>query len=691
MTGPSDNQKTWYITTPIYYVNGRPHIGSALTTVACDFLARYHRLKGEKVWFLTGTDEQATKVLEAAHKAGVAPQEFVDGLAADFKQTWKCFGISYDDFIRTTEPRHIAVVQEVFDRLKKSGDIYKDIYEGWYCVADETYFRDSDVITVGEEKLCPNPECRLPLRRMQEENYFFRLSAYGDRLLAHIEANPKFLEPHFRQNEVVSFIKQGLRDMSVARPGAEWGIRVKDDPKMSVYVWFDALINYLAATGWPNDMERFAELWPANVHAMGKEIYVRFHATLWPAMLMALGLELPKQVYGHGWWVDGEGKKSGKRTGGLPHPVEFAEKLAEVSGASVEIATDALRFLMIREMNFHGDTEYSYESFTKRYNSDLANDLGNLCNRSVTMLSKFFDGVVPVTSEVDRDIASIATTVVADYELALEEFRFHSALEAVWQLVGRMNRYIEERAPWKQAKAGETEALAITLSTCLEAIRIAAVLVQPIMPNASKALFAQIGIDIETSPTDWSRDAKWGLFPAGIAVPAPVPLFPRIQDTATDSSKSQNAPKPKNPNQEKRKLSEQITATEPAVEESTKSDVTTVEASESEVPKFISIDDFLKVELRVGNVIAAETIPKSDKLLKLTVEVAGENRTVLAGIAEMYQPEELVGRQVVVVANLAPRKMRGIESQGMLLAADTEGQAILLQPETRVPSGSRVR
>ncbi|MEP6755603.1 MAG: methionine--tRNA ligase [Chthonomonadales bacterium] len=669
----SSGDKTYFITTPIYYVNGRPHIGSALSTLCCDVLARYHKMLGQKVHFLTGTDEQATKVFEAAQKAGVDPQVFVDDLAADFKQSWADLGIEYNDFIRTTEPRHIEAVQEVFRRLQAKGVIYKDLYEGWYCVADETFFRDSDV---GPDQLCPNAECRQPLRRMSEENYFFRLSDYGDRLLAHIEANPTFLEPEFRRNEVISFIKQGLRDMSVARPTSGWGIPVPGDPSQVVYVWFDALINYLVSAGWPNDDAKFKEIWPANVHLMGKEIYVRFHATLWPAMLMALDLPLPEQVYAHGWWVDAEGRKGGKRTGGLPHPTDFIHSLETLTGTSMQIARDSLRYLLLREMVFHGDSEYSYEGFLKRYNSDLANDLGNLCNRSVTMVNRYFDGVIPTASRFDPEIAEFAAECVKEYQQALTEFRFNTALEAAWKIVARLNRYIEERLPWKQAKAGETEELAVTLYTCLEAIRIVAVLASPVMPDASKFLLKQIGVGNVDNLTMDSALTTGGL-PFGAKVASPEPLFPRINEIPTEMAS------PDAPVETENKLSEPA---EPKV-----APVAVVEEPSVEANSYITIDDFMKVELRVGKIVTAEPIPNATKLLKLTVEIAGEERTVLAGIAEMYQPDELVGRLVVVVANLAPRKMRGIESQGMLLAADVDGQAIFLAPETEVPTGSRVR
>lgn len=675
-----NSSKTVYITTPIYYVNGKPHIGSALTTLCCDVLARYHRLRGEKTWFLTGTDEQATKVYEAAEKAGVPPQEFVDGLAAEFRQTWDAMNFSYDDFIRTTEPRHVEVVQEFFRRLKAADCVYTDLYEGWYSVSDETFYRDSDV------KDGVAIETGKPVVRVSEENYFFRLSAFGDRLLQHIEANPDFLQPDFRRNEVISFIKQGLRDMSVTRANNGWGIPVPGEPDKVVYVWFDALINYLAATGWPNDEARYHELWPADLHMMAKEIFVRFHATLWPAMLMALDLPLPKTVYAHGWWVDAEGKKEGKSTGGLPHPVEFAQEITSLSGASQEIAVDALRYLLLREMVFHGDSEYLKENFLRRYNTDLANDLGNLCNRSVNMVSRYFEGIVPVPAHVDDEIAALAREVVAECEMALREFRFNSALESAWRLVGRMNRYIEERRPWTQAKNGETAELAVTLYTCLEAVRVTALLIAPVMPTAADALLRQVGVTTGLEGAQWQDADTWGLLPPGAQVPAPLPLFPRIQleEKPAGNAQAANGTKSGNKKREDRKVSEEGTEkpTPPVPEAS---------AEAAPQAEYITIDDFLKVDLRTANVLAAEKLPNSDKLLKLTIEVGGTERTVLAGIAEMYQPEELVGKQVVVVANLAPRKMRGVESQGMLLAADVEGQAILLQPETKVPSGARVR
>lgn len=651
----SATRKPFYITTPIYYVNGRPHIGSALTTVCCDVLARWHRQRGLPAWFLTGTDEQATKVHEAALAAGVPPQEFVDGLAQEFVAAWRALHIANDDFIRTTEPRHIDAVQEFFRRLRSTGDAYKGMYEGWYCVSDETFFRDSDV---GPDHLCPNPECRKPLLREQTESYFFRLSRYAEPLLAHIEANPGFLQPEFRRNEVVSFIRQGLRDTSITRTNRGWGIPVPDEPDKVIYVWFDALINYLAATGWPSDEERYRTLWPADVHLMAKEIFVRFHATLWPAMLMAIGVPLPRTVYAHGWWVDAEGKKEGKRTGGLPHPSEFSALIARKSGADMDVAADALRYLLLREMVFHGDSEFSEAAFLNRYNTDLANDLGNLCNRTATMVHRYLRGRTPSAARLSTEIEQTARQVAAEYDAALASFRFNAALEAVWKLVTRTNQFIEEKAPWKLAKGQDAQQVNSVLGTCLAAIRTTALLLHPVMPVAAERILHQIGASAGPDTLERTEATLWAPLPQGASLPNAAPIFPRIQELSmTNNLTSEAASQEKQP----------------------------VQAD------LISIDDFAKVDLRVADVVAAEPVPGATKLLKLTVDLGTERRTILAGIAEMYRPDELAGRQVILVANLQPRKMRGVESQGMLLAADVDGQAILLQPETRVPAGSRVR
>ena len=540
--------KPYYITTPIYYVNGLPHVGSALTTVSCDVLARYHRLRGQQTWLLTGTDENATKVQEAAEKAGVPPQEFVDGLANAFRECWQRLHIDYNDFIRTTEPRHVRAVQAFFAQLLERGYVYKDIYEGWYSVSDETFFRDSDVLIENEEYGVAK-ETGKPVQRIKEENYFFNLSAFGDRLLAHIEANPAFLLPEFRRNEVLGFIKDGLRDICITRANKGWGIPFPGDDSKIIYVWFDALINYLTAIGWPKEKadgnaSALLDLWPADVHFMGKEIFVRFHATLWPAMLMALDLPLPKQVYAHGWWTLPNlkpGEKAGKSTGGLPHPTRFSELLAERAGMSFALGADAQRYLLCREMNFGLDTEFTVENCLRRFNTDLANDLGNLLNRTINMMVKYYDGVVPATTDHDHEIAAFSLQVQEEYVRALAEFRLNAALEAVWKLVGRMNKYIDERAPWALAKAANAgdeaskEQLAIVLYSCLEATRIVSLLVSPYMPVAADAIRAQLGLPDSAQNARWD-DLAWGGLPAGTRVASPQPIFPRLQDLTVDEA-----------------------------------------------------------------------------------------------------------------------------------------------------------
>ncbi|MCS6775921.1 MAG: methionine--tRNA ligase [Chloroherpetonaceae bacterium] len=680
--------KKYYVTTPIYYVNGQPHVGSALTTVSCDVLVRYQRLLGRETYFVTGTDENATKVQDAAEKAGIPTKEFTDQLAAAFQQCWRALHIEYSDFIRTTEARHVHAVQTVFRILSDRGYIYRDDYEGWYSVSDETFFRDSEVrdgVAIETGK---------PVVWVKEPNYFFRLSAFHDRLMQHIEAHPDFLQPEFRRNEVIRFINEGLRDMSIARPRRAtkgWGIPVPDDPDQIIYVWFDALISYLAATGWPED-PGFAQIWPADLHFMGKEIFVRFHATLWPAMLMALDLPLPTHVYAHGWWVDVEGRKAGKSTGGLPHPVRFAELLMQRSGADFDLAADALRYLLCREMNYEQDVEFSVEKCLLRFNSDLANDLGNLLNRSVNMMLKFYDGVVPADAPVDAEIAQVAAQVREDYARAMSEYRLHQALAAVWRLVGRMNRYIDERAPWALARAAENgdetsrQELATVMYACLEATRIVSILIAPFMPVAADALRAQLGITQPVALARW-EDLHWGGLPAGTRVGPPKPLFPRIQDLRVDVQTLTflTASRPVS-KEDTRTVTENTTATAPTP------GTPVAPPEQGGNTPLISIEDFAKVELRVGEVLAAEPVPNTDKLLRLTVQTGeDETRTILSGIAEYYRPEELVGRQIVVICNLQPRRMRGIESQGMLLAADVGGRPVLLQPDSIVPVGARIR
>ena len=681
---------TFYITTPIYYVNGLPHVGSALTTIACDVLARYHRMLGETSWMLTGTDENATKVQEAAQKVGTSPLEFVDHLAGEFRSSWNALHIDYSDFIRTSEPRHIRACQEFFKRLMDNGYVYLDTYEGWYSVSDETFFLD-DKVKDGFEI-----ETGKPVVRVQEKNYFFKLSAFGDKLLEYYETHPDFLQPEFRKNEVIGFVKEGLRDMCITRTNKGWGIEVPGDPERVIYVWFDALINYLAATGWP-DAPNWESLWPPKLHLMGKEIFVRFHATLWPAMLMALGVDLPEQVFAHGWWTArGSGGKLGKSTGGLPTPEKFSAFLAQKAGIETEIAADAQRYILCREMNFGLDTDFSMDNCLRRFNSDLANDLGNLLNRSINMLVKYCDGVVP-PAEPDTEITNLARQTVQDYQSALKSISPNKALEAIWALIGRLNKYVDEKAPWTLAKklaAGDQDAgaqLNGVLYACLETSRIASVLLWPFMPVASGRLASQLGLQPYSDAPRLGL-ANWGGLPAGTKVASPAPIFPRIQTLELTEAEliDLGIVIPASPEAKERQKN--VSDTSSAAPTPAPGTPVAPEATQPETDPIITIDDLMKVQLRIGEVLAAEPVPNASKLLRLTVQLGGDDtRTILAGVAEYYQPEALVGRQVVVVANLAPRKMRGIESQGMLLAADIDGKAVLLQPDSPVEPGAKVR
>ncbi len=656
----------YYVTTPIYYVNSSPHIGSACTTIAADVLARRHRMQGESVRFLTGTDENALKVARAAAEKGVSVQAFVDALSDEFRQTWRSMHIDCDDFIRTTEARHREAVQAFFRAMQSNGDVYKGVYEGWYCVSDETFFNAADV---GDDHLCPNAECRKPLTWVREEDWFFRLSKYADRLLAQIEADPDWLQPEHRKNEVIAFIKQGLRDQSITRANPGWGIPVPGEEDKVIYVWFDALINYVAAIGWPNNMDQFNTWWPAD-HLMAKEIFVRFHATLWPAMLMSLGLPLPKRVFGHGWWMVG-GQKGSKSKGDLPHPVRLSEQLAGWAGCSLDIAVDALRYLMCREMQFGSDSEYVLERFLERYNSDLANDLGNVLNRSVNMAIRFCNGVVPAAGPVNTELQTLAEDISAQCQIEYDRFRLNAVLDQIWRMVSRLNKYIDEQAPWALNKAGDTAAAGAVLYNALEGIRLCALWLAPTMPVAARLIWAQLGIANDPVQASLETEDHWGRLTSGQPLPPAEPLFPRIDLAAVRTTET----------------------VEETMNETPEHTAPTAAAPQEEVPAVpeITIDDFLKVKLRVGTVLEVGPVPNATKLLQLRVDLGDEQRTVLAGIAESYDPADLVGRQVVLVANLKPRKMRGIESQGMILAADVDGKAVFLTPERPVAPGTGVR
>jgi methionyl-tRNA synthetase len=644
--------KRYYITTPIYYVNSVPHIGTTLTTFVSDVCARYQKMLGNEVTFLTGTDENGLKVKEAALAAGKEPQAFVDEISESFKDIFKGMNIVYDDFIRTTEPRHIKAVQEVFRILQKKGHIYTGTYEGWYDVSSETFFKESDLV---DGKSPDGNE----VRWVQEENYFFRLSAFGDRLLEHIEKNPKFIQPEIRKNEVIAYIKQGLRDASISRANDGWGVPVPGDESRVVYVWFDALINYLSATGWPD--AGYTNLWPPDVEWMGKDILTRFHATLWPAILMGLDLPLPSALVGHAWILIG-GEKISKSKGTVVRPLELAEELKAKSGCEEAIAVDAVRYYMAASLPFENDTTFTYDDFYKRYNSDLANDLGNALNRSLVMAQKFVGGKMP-TAAIEPEAQAAIDLAKHGFEAAMADFRIDRAADAAWGLVRFLNKYIDTRAPWALAKA-QDPALESVIASMLLCLRSTEGLIRSLLPSTADEISSQLGA---LPLTTWSKIGTPDALPAQTQLREARPIFPRLDLKKTTMSSPTQPPK------------EQTPKPEPTTEAAPQNDQ-------------ISIDDFAKVQLKVGRVLEAESIEGSDKLLKLQVIIDQERRQIVAGIKANYQPIDLIGRQVIVVVNLKPAKLRGVESQGMLLAAvDSDNGAILLQPEKEAPEGAKVR
>jgi methionyl-tRNA synthetase len=623
--------KRFYITTPIYYVNSVPHIGTALTTVASDVTARYRKMRGDDVMFLTGTDENATKVAEAAQKEGKSPRDFVEAIAKEFEQIWKSLGVVYDDFIRTTEDRHTAAVQEVFTRLLAAGHIYKDKYEGWYDVSSETFFKESDLV----DGRSPDGN---EVRWVSEENYFFRLSAFADRILKHIEENPTFIQPETRKNEVVSFIKQGLRDSAITRANTGWGIPVPGDDSQVVYVWFDALINYISAIGWPGN----APEWPADVQWMGKDILVRFHATLWPAMLMGLGLPLPKTLIGHGWVLIGDDKIS-KSKGNVVAPMGLAQELSGRAKCSIELAVDAVRYYMCRTMPFENDYTFSFEDFDLKFNTELVNDLSNGVHRVVSMSNNFLGGTIP-GGDVDPDLVDVVEKSKSTYVDAMNRYRIDEAVAAFRESVAALNGNIDSKKPWDLNKQGNTDELALTMRSLCYLLRACAGMIAPIAPNLSARINALLGLPAALA---WDAVGSTAEFGAEIKLKQPQPIYQRLE------KKMEEAPAP------------------PADE--------------------ITIDDFMKVKLRVARILDAAPVPDSDKLMRLDLVIGEEKRQVLAGIAQQYSVEDLIGRQVVCVVNLKPRKMRGMESQGMVLAADADdGGAILLMPDKEAPEGTSV-
>jgi methionyl-tRNA synthetase len=647
--------KKFYITTPIYYINAEPHLGHAYTTMVADAIARSRRLLGEDVFFLTGTDEHGQKVERAAREAGVETREFADRIAAKYRELFTSLNISNDDFIRTTEPRHILAAQAIWRRVRDSGDLYKAAYEGWYCTVDELFVPEGQLV---DGRKCPT--CGTPVERLSEESYFFRLSKYQDRLLEHYQNHPEFITPDIRRNEMTAFVSSGLRDLSVSRTSFRWGIPVPDDPAHVMYVWFDALTNYLTAAGFPSDQARLARYWPADVHLMGKEI-VRQHTVYWPAFLMSAGLPLPRQVIGHGWWLMNEAKMS-KSLGNVVRPQGYVDRFG----------VDALRYFVLREMVVGQDANFADETFLTRYNSDLANDIGNVVSRVTTMIVRYCDGVVPERtpgSEAALDFAlqANASTTIADTMAEAARFDFSAGLRSTWELISAVNKYIVTREPWALAKTPASRPLLeATLYNAADVLRVVAALIEPVMPQSSERIRRMLG-----SPAESWLDLRPGTLRSGTRLGPIEPLFPRMEHTVD----------------ELRAMSDNGPAKTPAAAAAAPNSPAPVAGGEK-----ITIDDFMKVDLRVAKVLTAERVPSSRKLIKMTIDVGAEQRTLVAGIAEAYEPETLVGRTVVIVFNLKPAKLMGIESNGMVLAASPDGgKPTLVGFDQEIAPGTRVR
>ena len=632
--------RTFYLTTPIYYVNARPHLGHASTTIMADAMCRYRRLRGDHVYLLTGTDEHGDKIAQAAAKAGVSPQAYADGIADAYRDTWRRLGISNDDFIRTTEPRHKVVVQAILQKLYDAGEIYFGEYGGNYCFGCERFYTDKEIV----DGKCPDHQT--PLTFIKEQNYFFRMSKYQDWLVKHLEANPDFIQPDRYRNEVLGFLREPLLDLSISRPKSrlEWGIPLPFDDRYVTYVWFDALINYVSAIGYP-DGPLYRELWDAGHanHLIGKDI-LKPHGVYWPTMLKAAGIPLYHRLNVHGYWSLGGGKMS-KSVGNVVEAFSLTDTYGH----------DAFRYFLLREMNFGLDASFSEEAFVGRLNADLANDLGNLASRATTMIVNYGGGALPAPGALAPEDLAVRESIERAAGLvdqAMEQFAFQRALAAIWDVIGGVNRYVDAMAPWALAKdPGKRERLATVLYTLGEALRALGILLDAFLPDAAAKIRAAVG-----APLPALADLGWGRLAPGTPVQKTAGLFPRVQLGDAGKATTAGAEPP------------------PAAGAPT-----------------IPIDDFAKVDLRVALVVSAEKVPKSKKLLKLGIEVAGETRTLVAGIAEHYEPADLIGRKVVVVANLAPATLMGIQSNGMVLAASHEGTVSLLTLDKDVPAGSKVK
>ncbi|HET8998381.1 MAG TPA: methionine--tRNA ligase [bacterium] len=671
--------ETFYVTTPIYYVNDVPHIGHTYTTLAADTIARWKRLAGADVFFLTGTDEHGVNIERRAREAGVAPQVWVDQIAPQWQALWKRLGISNDDFIRTTEPRHIRVAQQLFQTAYDRGAIYKGTYEGWYCTSCEAFYTEDELL---EGQLCPIH--KRPVQWTAEENYLFRLSQYRDWILRKIEGEPEFIQPDTQRNEMLSLVRGGLRDLAVSRLSVKWGIPVPFDPQQIIYVWVEALINYVTTIGYLDDPARYRRFWPHVHHLVGRDI-TRFHAVIWPCFLEAVGLPSPKQVWAHGFWTV-EGEKMSKTRGNFIDPIGEITRLAEESGAEWNVAADAFRYALLREVPFGQDGNYSHEALVHRFNADLANDFGNLLNRALPIVQRHFGGQIPAPGAPEGPDGALRKAAEEVPEAAgrrIGTFDFTRGLTEIWRFLGVANKYIDVAAPWAALKAGTTARGGAILYNTLEALRIATILLTPVLPSATQRVWEQLGI---AAPLAAQRlaDTRWGGLPAGTPIRPGAPLFPRIEKTPALAP----AARPPEATEQAALLRRSSRGHTPGRAART-SGPTTSSRGGTEMSE-ITIEEFNKIDLRIAEVLEAKRVAGADKLLELRIKVGETTRTLVAGIAQQYAPETLIGRKIVVVANLQPRRLRGVESQGMLLAANDGNRAILLAPDQDVPSGVRV-
>ena len=653
-------KNTYYITTPIYYPSGRLHIGNAYTTIACDVMARYKRMRGFDVFYLTGSDEHGQKIQTKAQELGVTPKAYTDKIVADMKELWDKLEITHDKFIRTTDEEHKEVVQKIFEKLLDQGDIYLGEYEGWYSIQDEEFFTETQLDEVFRDEngkmiggIAPSGH---EVQLVKEESYFFKMSKYADRLLQYYHDNPEFIQPDSRRNEMINnFIKPGLEDLAVSRTTFDWGVPVKSDPKHVIYVWIDALTNYISALGYLTDDDSlFKKYWPADMHMIGKEI-VRFHSIYWPIMLMALDLPLPKKILGHGWLVMKDGKMS-KSKGNAIYPDDIIERYG----------LDALRYYLLREVSFGSDGVFTPEAFVDRTNFDLANDLGNLVNRTISMINKYFDGVLPSYSgalnALDTSLETAVSEEVEKYEQAMDNAQFNRALQSVWTIVSRSNKYIDETTPWALAKDDEKKSeLGNTMVHLAENIRIIAVLLKPFLPHGPKEIFRQLNIT-EKSLQSYDSVLEYGQVQVdGRVVEKPQPIYPRL-DTKEEVQHIKSLMTPPDRGEDAEEESNEIT-----------------------------IDDFNNVEMKVATIIDAAHVKKADKLLKIQVDLGDETRQIVSGIAKQYDPEDIIGKKVIVVTNLKPVKLRGELSQAMILSAEKGKQLTLISVPDGIENGSIVK